>query len=69
VRPLEVAEVLVVERRRERVWRSLKVWIGPCSLSKNGRPSRISVSASSTSAPATTAGATVSRGRSMVSSA
>jgi hypothetical protein len=50
-------------------FRSLKAWIGPCSLSKSGRPSGVAASASSISAPTTTAGATVSRGSSMVRSA
>src|SRR5215203_3697451 len=48
------------------LWRSLRVWIGPCSDSWKGRPSRISASASRTSRPALMAGTTVSRGSSIV---
>src|SRR3954454_5911240 len=43
---------------------SLKVWIGPCSLSNSGRVSAISASASRISRPVLTAGITVSSGKS-----
>jgi len=47
---------------------SLKVWIGPCSLSKSGRVSEISARASRISRPVLTAAAIVSSGKSIVTS-